>query len=135
MQGGPGVDSLGLFYLMEYDSSKLPDALRCRIKMERMSPRCWLWLGALSDGYGTSGGVTKLIRNKYGISDAQMHVIVYRILVGTIPIGFHLHHKCEVRRCCNPSHLEPLSPGDHRKVHAERMRAIRRICTVQKWTI
>lgn len=47
--------------------------------------------------------------------------IVYRWLWeqihGPIPKGFHLHHKCENRRCVNIEHLECLSSSDHAAIH------------------
>lgn len=32
--------------------------------------------------------------------------MVYRSLVGEIPEGYVLDHRCRVRACCNPAHLE-----------------------------
>jgi hypothetical protein len=42
--------------------------------------------------------------------------------VGEIPEGHHLHHTCETPGCCNPAHLEPLSPGDHVRKHRDSRR-------------
>ena len=37
------------------------------------------------------------------------HRVVYEALVGPVPEGLVLHHKCRVRNCCNPAHLEPVT--------------------------
>jgi hypothetical protein len=41
------------------------------------------------------------------------HVFAYVLLVGPIPEGLHLDHLCRVRRCVNPAHLEPVTPGEN----------------------
>lgn len=52
---------------------------------------CWLWLGPLNHkGYGP-------------------HRKVYKTFKGKIPNGLHLDHKCRVRCCVNPDHLEPVT--------------------------
>jgi hypothetical protein len=38
-----------------------------------------------------------------------VHRVMYTIDVGPIPPGYVLDHRCRVRRCCNPSHLTPLT--------------------------
>jgi hypothetical protein len=41
------------------------------------------------------------------------HRYFYDILVGPIPYGYHVHHRCEYRACWHPLHLEALTPRDH----------------------
>lgn len=68
---------------------------------------CWL--------YGTDP-------DKYGldrVAVGTVHRFVYETLVGAIPDGHHLHHKCKTKACCNPAHLEPLTPAEHAAAHAE----------------
>ena len=60
---------------------------------------CWLWTGALSNGYGTFGAKGK----SWGA-----HRYSY-LLVAEIPEGLHLDHLCRVRNCVNPEHLEPVT--------------------------
>jgi hypothetical protein len=98
----------------EYDSSLLPDALRNLIAINPKTG-CWLWLGRCQNGYG----VASLWRE--GIAESQVHVIVYRLLVGEVPAGHHLHHNCEVRRCCNPNrgHVQALTPSEHQLWHVK----------------
>jgi hypothetical protein len=45
------------------------------------------------------------------------HRWVYEMLVGPIPPDHVLHHKCEVKGCVNPAHLEPLTHSDHMSLH------------------
>jgi len=40
----------------------------------------------------------------------KMHRLTYEALVGPIPEGRQLDHLCRVRSCCNPAHLDPVSP-------------------------
>lgn len=76
---------------------------------------CRLWLGNLDDnGYGLAG------------SAGRAHRVAYELTHGPIPEGFHVDHTCHSsgdcmeagpecphRRCCEPTHLEALSPTDH----------------------
>src|SRR5216684_84326 len=47
----------------------------------------------------------------------RLHRLVYENLVGPIPAGSHIHHRCENRACANIEHLELVSPMEHRKRH------------------
>ena len=38
------------------------------------------------------------------------HRFSYELLVGPIAPGLELDHLCRVRACCNPAHLEPVTP-------------------------
>lgn len=62
---------------------------------------CWLWTGAIQNsGYGMLGrGGQKYLAHRFA----------YTMLVGEIPDGMDIDHKCRVRRCCNPDHLEPVT--------------------------
>lgn len=56
---------------------------------------CWIWFGAFdaTHGYGAA-------------SDSRPHRITYEMANGRIPDGLMVRHKCNVRLCVNPSHLE-----------------------------
>lgn len=62
---------------------------------------CYLWMGADNQvGYGqmTINGRRVLA-----------HRLSYEMYKGPIPDGLELDHKCRVRCCVNPDHLEPVT--------------------------
>ena len=69
---------------------------------------CWLWIGATtSKGYGSFNLGTENGRQKTGVS----HVLTHD-LAKTRPEREEsrvvVDHKCRVRCCCNPEHLEAV---------------------------
>lgn len=86
-------------------TSGLPDTLQQRIRKTR---KCWHWTGGTWDGYG----IVKWQRKQW-----RAHRLVYTILVGPIPEGMHLHHRCLNKVCVRPTHLEPKMPSVHAKDH------------------
>lgn len=64
---------------------------------------CWEWQGSLAyAGYG---------RLRVGPQSRSMgaHRYSYELLVGPIPEGLEIHHKCMNPPCVNPAHLEPVT--------------------------
>lgn len=62
---------------------------------------CWIWPGKpTAAGYG-----------KYG--DASAHRASYEAFVGPIPKGAQIDHRCRVRRCVNPDHLEVVTAQEN----------------------
>lgn len=67
---------------------------------------CWLWIGKINaQGYGVI--MRKQADGK--IKNYRAHIIGYRLYVGDVPGGLELDHKCRVRSCVNPAHLEPVT--------------------------
>lgn len=65
---------------------------------------CWLWLGASTqNGYGT----IRLGRAVHGSDFA--HRVAYELFIGPIPKNMQIDHKCRVRCCVNPNHLESVT--------------------------
>jgi HNH endonuclease len=59
--------------------------------------RCWLWTAGLySSGYG-------LFRKDGRLRRA--HQVAYELVVGPIPEGLVILHRCDARHCVNPEHL------------------------------
>lgn len=60
---------------------------------------CWIWVGSLNrDGYGTCGRPFHLA-----------HRLSYVSHIGVVPDGLEIDHKCRVRCCVNPDHLEAVT--------------------------
>lgn len=60
---------------------------------------CLLWLGAANKaGYG----LTPSARLR---GEKLIHRFFWRLQKGPIPLGLHVLHSCDVRRCCNIEHL------------------------------
>lgn len=65
---------------------------------------CVLWLGGKHRaGYGAFDG-------------GYAHRFSYETFVGPIPDGYEINHKCRVKACVAPDHLEALTPEQHRAV-------------------
>jgi hypothetical protein len=92
---------------------------------------CWPWTARrTADGYGRYN-VRSLGTQRTWVA----HRLVYEMVVGAIPDGLQVDHRCHVaseciggpscphRRCCNPTHLEPTTLGDNvRRGNAGRSR-------------
>lgn len=62
---------------------------------------CWIWLMCLhKDGYAT---IHRKGKTTLG------HIFTYVEKYGPVPEGLELDHTCEVRRCINPDHVEPVT--------------------------
>ena len=59
---------------------------------------CWIFTGGLSDG-----GYGKCSSN--AVKEDAAHRLSYALKFGPIPKDVMVLHKCDVRRCCRPSHL------------------------------
>lgn len=62
---------------------------------------CWLWQGFIdADGYAQCS-----VNNK----TTRVHRHHYELKHGPIPKGMQLDHRCRVRSCVNPDHVEPVT--------------------------
>ena len=60
---------------------------------------CWVWMGAVVEsGYG---------QVQIGKHFKRAHRVVYELLIGPIPKGANVLHRCDVPSCVNPAHLYP----------------------------
>lgn len=72
---------------------------------------CILWTrGKDSSGYG-------IVNIRGERIPKRAHVLAWEAVHGPVPSGYHIHHKCEVKACVNPDHLECLTPDEHRARH------------------
>lgn len=83
-----------------------------KLHMPEPNSGCWIWIGSRNmQGYAVlnrypRGGKPKRLR---------AHIVGYQLYVGPVPKGLELDHKCRMRCCVNPAHLEPVT-------HAENVR-------------
>lgn len=74
---------------------------------------CWVWPGGTVNGYGRITDERGAVVRSY-----TTHRVVYEALVGPIPDGIELHHRCLNKRCVRPGHLWPMTKADHAAYHA-----------------
>ena len=68
---------------------------------------CWEWQGSRHPfGYGRLN-----VSRAVGVKNT--HRLVWELVVGPIPEGMHLDHLCRNPPCCNPAHLELVTPREN----------------------
>ena len=84
----------------------LPERIRARITVNARG--CWIFGPRLNrNGYG---------RIRWNGAEPVVHRLVWELLVGPIAPGLVLDHvkaRCSSRACCNPAHLEPVTPREN----------------------
>ncbi len=66
---------------------------------------CWICMS-----YQREDGYCNFRMTVDGIYKTKLaHVVSYEFYIGPVPEGFYLDHKCRVRCCVNPRHLEPVT--------------------------
>jgi len=90
--------------------------------LSKISPEpnsgCWLWTGCCEEkGYAT-------IYKDNWKGHRPAHRFSYETFVGPIPHGLHIDHKCRVRCCVNPDHLEPVTVAENNRRSRESRRRL-----------
>jgi hypothetical protein len=74
---------------------------RFLLRIDPAPGACWHWRGKLDRaGYAVF---------RIGGRQIAGHRFSYAVVFGPIPDRFVVHHRCEVRDCVNPAHLETVS--------------------------
>jgi hypothetical protein len=100
------------------------DKIRVRLE-RRCEPRpcpvpglgdCLVFVGSDS-GKGRGGGYGRI--TFCGVTHA-VHRLAYSLHRGKLKPKFHVHHRCDVRKCCNPAHLEQVTQSANEKAKGKR---------------
>lgn len=68
-------------------------------KVDASGDGCWMWTAKARHMFGY--GVLSTPGNR----TVNAHALVWALANGSIPVGAHILHHCDVPGCCNPQHL------------------------------
>lgn len=85
----------------------------------RGDDECWPWLGRVTrTGYGSALSEERNERTGRR-KGTTAHRVAYQLAIGPIPDGMEIDHVaargCTRRDCCNPAHLEAVTPTENKR--------------------
>lgn len=94
---------------MQFDPNQLPPRIA---QNTRYLEGHWIWVGRKSkNGYG---------RIYFDGREHQIHRLVYQLFVKPIGASIVLDHTCQIKACCNPACLQPVSGKRNTQLAIER---------------
>lgn len=106
----PGPDSTGIG---SKAADWTPDFVRDKVRSSTVvdDNGCWIW-----QPKGGTSGYAQVVRRVPGtLRSVLMHRASYEAFVGPIPAGMQIDHLCNVTRCVNPQHLEPVTSAENNR--------------------
>jgi hypothetical protein len=93
---------------VELNDTRLPKRFWAKVVVDATG--CWRWIGNIRGGYPMCS---------FGRACQSSHRIVYAVANNMyLPTGcskWHIDHKCKVKLCVNPEHLELVTPSENSK--------------------
>lgn len=84
-----------------------------KVSLPKDKSECWLW-----NAYIKPSGHGQMHRGGREANAVNAHIASYEIHTGNaVPNGYVLHHKCQVKSCVNPDHLQLVTRAEHPTVH------------------
>jgi len=81
-----------------------PDRLRWFLAQVDQGPYCWTWQGRTQHGYG--------LLYLDGVQ-LRAHRVAYHWLIGPLDRSLTIDHRCRVRSCVRPEHLEMVTLAEN----------------------
>lgn len=87
---------------------------------------CWIWPGSTRGKPGHKYGCVMTGSRQDGSRKTRdTHVVMWESVNGPVPEGLELHHLCEVKLCCNPAHLKPVTHQENSDIVSDEVRKMR----------
>jgi len=108
-----------------YERKRKPLSERFWAKVQKAGPdECWLWTGALTEGYGRILIVSAMVDGRREVHDDYAHRVSYWLETGIWPGKNDIRHSCHNRACVNPRHLSTGTRADNMQDMVEAGRSL-----------